>query len=80
MKASTMKLSIDLKRPTHRSVLGTPGTVSIWLSSEIFFLTADVIRVSDFLHIYFPFPRGPRDSEAGYYWAVGVTSLLRVRI
>lgn len=66
MKASMMKLSIDLKRPTHRSVLGTLGTVSIWLSSEIFFLTADGIRVSDFLHTYFPFPRGPRDSEAGY--------------
>ena len=52
MKASMMKLSIDLKRPMHRSVLGTLGTVSIWLISEIFFLTADVIRVSDFLHTY----------------------------
>ena len=52
MKASMMKLSVDLKRRMHRSVLGTLGTVSIWFISEIFFLTADVIRVSDFLHIY----------------------------
>ena len=90
MKASMMKLSVDLKRRMHRSVLGTLGTVSIWFISEIFFLTADVIRVSDFLHIYiylyiylfiyFPFPRGPRDSEAGCYWADGATNLLQVRI
>ena len=82
MKASMMKLSIDLKRPTHRSVLGTLGTVSIWLISEVFFLTAGVNKsfwFSTYVYIYFPFLRGPGDYEAGYYWAVRVTSLLQVR-
>ena len=58
MKASMMKLSIDLKRPTHRSVLGTLGTVSIWLISEIFFLTAGVNKsfwFSAYIYIYIYF-------------------------
>lgn len=36
MKAFMMKLLIDLKRPMHRSVLGTHGTVSIWLIPKMF--------------------------------------------